>query len=336
MGGLPGYAQVIYGGESFTALSDGLQRAFSASGGVPHELRTDSLSAAYKNRQQQHDFTERYADLCQHYGVKPTRNNRGIAHENGAIESPNNHLKKQLHQALLVRGSHDFNRREDYEAFVQNLLKQRNRRVHSAFLDEQRQLQALPATQRVNYSEHLLSVSRNSTISIKRVLYSVPSRLVNSRVMVRLFDAKLELWCAGEHTLTLTRLFTNGDIRQRSINYQHVIESLIKKPRAFRFAQWRDDLLPNEDYRHIWQYANTKLPADDACKYIVGLLHLAKKANCEEALGRYALAQIEQASRFSLIDCQQRFLNVIPMIPSLSIKQHALSDYQALLARVPA
>ena len=69
---------------------------------------------------------------------------------------------------------------------------------------------------------------------------------------------------------------------------------------------------------------------------MVGLLHLAKKAHCEEALGRYALAQIEQSSRFSLMDCQQRFLNVIPIIPSLRIKQHALSDYQALLTRVPA
>ena len=37
-----GCAQVIYGGESFTALSDGLQRAFAASGGAAHELRTDS------------------------------------------------------------------------------------------------------------------------------------------------------------------------------------------------------------------------------------------------------------------------------------------------------
>lgn len=331
-----GYAQVIYGGESFGALSDGLQRAFAASGGVPYELRTDSLSAAYKNRQDQQDFTERYADLCQHYAVKPTRNNRGVAHENGAIESPNNHLKKQLHQALLVRGSHDFNRREDYEAFVTNLLKQRNRRIHKAFLDEQRQLQPLPATQRVNYTEHLLSVSRNSTISIKHVLYSVPSRLVNSRVMVRLFDAKLEVWCAGEHTLTLTRLFAKHGIRGRSINYQHVIESLVKKPRAFRFAQWRDALLPNEDYRHIWRYANTQLPADDACKYMVGLLHLAKKANCEDALGRYALAQIEQASCFSLLACERRFLNIIPMIPNLQVRQHALSDYQALLAKVPA
>lgn len=76
-----GYAQVVYGGESFTALSDGLQRAFSASGGVPHELLTGSLSAVYKNRQEQNDFTERYADLCRHYGVKPSRNNRGIAHD---------------------------------------------------------------------------------------------------------------------------------------------------------------------------------------------------------------------------------------------------------------
>lgn len=163
----------------------------------------------------------------------------------------------------------------------------------------------------------------------------MPSRLVSRCVRVRLLDAKLELWCAGEHTLTLTRLFSSSGIRQRNIHYQHVIESLVKKPRAFRFAKWRDDLLPNEDYRYIWQHANTQLPADDACQYIVGLLHLAKKANCEDALARYALAQIEQASRFSLLDCQQRFLNVIPIIPNLRIQQHALSDYQALLAKVP-
>ena len=44
------YAQVIQGGESFVALSQGLQNALSASGGVPRELRTDRLSAACRNR----------------------------------------------------------------------------------------------------------------------------------------------------------------------------------------------------------------------------------------------------------------------------------------------
>ncbi|MFT6266658.1 MAG: hypothetical protein ACJAWS_002821, partial [Oleiphilaceae bacterium] len=38
-------------------------------------------------------LTQRYAKLCKFYSVKPTRNNKGVAHENGAIESPNGHLK---------------------------------------------------------------------------------------------------------------------------------------------------------------------------------------------------------------------------------------------------
>ena len=43
------YAFVITGGESYTALAEGLQGALWALGGVPQTHRTDSLSAAYKN-----------------------------------------------------------------------------------------------------------------------------------------------------------------------------------------------------------------------------------------------------------------------------------------------
>src|SRR5699024_8422650 len=57
------YVQVVCGGESFTALSDGLQNAFWQSGRVPRELRTDSLSEAYKNREQQDDFTKLFEQL---------------------------------------------------------------------------------------------------------------------------------------------------------------------------------------------------------------------------------------------------------------------------------
>jgi hypothetical protein len=43
------YVKVICGGESFTALSTGLQNALWRSGGAPQEHRTDSLSAAFNN-----------------------------------------------------------------------------------------------------------------------------------------------------------------------------------------------------------------------------------------------------------------------------------------------
>ena len=59
----------------------------------PATHRTDSLSAAYKNHSQKTLLTERYTKLCKHYSVKATRNNKGVAHENGAIESANGHLK---------------------------------------------------------------------------------------------------------------------------------------------------------------------------------------------------------------------------------------------------
>ena len=96
------YAQIIEGGESFIALSEGLQNALAASGGVPRQHRTDSLSAAYKNARGQHRkvLTQYYEELCDHYRLEPTRNNKGIAHENGAIESPHGHLKHRIKQAL--------------------------------------------------------------------------------------------------------------------------------------------------------------------------------------------------------------------------------------------
>jgi hypothetical protein len=55
------HAEVIGSGESFTALAHGLQNALWQAGGVPAEHRTDSLSAAFKNLQEEDDFTARGA-----------------------------------------------------------------------------------------------------------------------------------------------------------------------------------------------------------------------------------------------------------------------------------
>jgi hypothetical protein len=40
--------------------------------------------------------------------MTPTRNNGGLAHENGAIEGPHGHLKRAIEDALLMRGTSDF------------------------------------------------------------------------------------------------------------------------------------------------------------------------------------------------------------------------------------
>jgi hypothetical protein len=76
--------RITHGGESYTALAEGLQDALWRLGGVPREHRSDSLSAAFRNlsKDATEDMTLRYEELCRHYGMEPTRNNRGEGHEN--------------------------------------------------------------------------------------------------------------------------------------------------------------------------------------------------------------------------------------------------------------
>lgn len=112
----------MLGGESFVALAEGLQNALWALGGAPREHRSDSLSAAFCNldRAAQEDLTHRYQGFMRHYDMIPIRNNRGVAHENGSIESLHGHLKKALEDALLLRCSRDFGDLDAYRRFVDN------------------------------------------------------------------------------------------------------------------------------------------------------------------------------------------------------------------------
>ncbi|MEX0646856.1 MAG: IS21 family transposase, partial [Balneolaceae bacterium] len=104
------YTHVITGGESFPALSEGFQNALFELQGCPLTHRTDSLAAAFKNSGQptEKDFTDSYEELCANYNIKPTRNNKGVKHENGSVESSHRHFKSKVNQALMLRGSRDF------------------------------------------------------------------------------------------------------------------------------------------------------------------------------------------------------------------------------------
>jgi hypothetical protein len=140
------HAHVILGGESYVALAEGLQNALWALGGAPEQHRTDSLSAAFRNltREAREDLTQRYEALVAHYGMEPTRNNTGIAHENGSIESSHGHLKKAVEDALLLRGSRDFADLAAYRRFIDEIIGRRNARHRKGIEAERAVLKKLP------------------------------------------------------------------------------------------------------------------------------------------------------------------------------------------------
>lgn len=50
--------------------------------------------------------------------MTPSRNNRGIAHENGSIEGRHGHLKRTINDTALMRGSSDFDNLASYRRFI--------------------------------------------------------------------------------------------------------------------------------------------------------------------------------------------------------------------------
>ena len=65
--------KAVQGGESLTALTEGLQDALWQLGAVPRTHRTDRLSAAWRNLATEDDAAAGYEAFCGHYGIEPAR-----------------------------------------------------------------------------------------------------------------------------------------------------------------------------------------------------------------------------------------------------------------------
>src|SRR5436305_2083425 len=112
---------------SFEALAEGLERGLWQIGGVPRRHRTDHLGAAVRPLEalERQEFRARYLALLDHYGMEPSTNNAGEAHENGDVEQAHYRFKVAADQALRVRGSRDSADRAADERFLHDLVQQR-------------------------------------------------------------------------------------------------------------------------------------------------------------------------------------------------------------------
>ena len=332
-------AHVVLGGESFVALATGLQNALWALGGAPLEHRTDSLSAAFRNleRDAAADLTERYEALCAHYGMTPTRNNRGVAHENGAIEGPHAHLKRALQQALLLRGSSDFADLDSYRCFVDEVVGQANARRRKALEIERTRLRSLPPRRTDDHEEELVTVTRSGGFILRRIFYTVPSRLIGHRLRVRLYDERLECLLGGTLVLTLQRgrIPRGRADRGRSghvVDYHHVIHALRRKPMALLNLVYRDQLFPREAFRHAWDVLLVTQPSRIACRTMVGLLALAHDRACEAELAIELRTILDAGEVPDLTALQQRFLPAGMAVPDVTVTIPAAVVYDALLS----
>jgi hypothetical protein len=328
------HAHVVLGGESFVALAEGLQNALWSLGGAPREHRTDSLSAAFRNLEHETraDLTRRYDELCGHYGMTASRNNTGVAHENGAIEGPHGHLKRAIKDALLLRGSADFDGLTDYRRFIDEIVSRHNARNAKRIDLERAELQPLPGRRTSDYEEVSVRVTSSGGFTLRKVFYTVPSRLIGHRLRVRLFDDRLDLFVGGTQLMTLPRGRAHPSGKHdQVVDYRHVIHSLRKKPMALLSLVYRDQLFPREAYRRTFEALLQRLPERQACRSMVDLLALAHERGCESELADKLSACLGAGQLPDMAALRAHFAPDPAELPNVVVRLVPLNTYEALI-----
>ena len=328
------HAHVVLGGESYVALAEGVQNALWALGGVPEEHRTDSLSAAFRNleRSAQADLTDRVDALCRHYGMTPTRNNKGVAHENGSIEGPHGHLKRAIKDALIMRGSRDFEDLDAYRRFIDEVIGRSNARNAKRIDVERASLRPLPARRTTDYEETTVRVTSSGGFLLKKVFYTVPSRLIGHQLRIRLHDDRLELFLGSTFLVALPRgRAARGGNHTHVVNYHHVIHSLRKKPMALMGLVYRDQLFPRQAFRDMFAVLLEKASDRDACRTMVELLALAHDRSCEADLAAQLAEDLQQNRLPDIAALRALFAPAPESLPGVEVQLGSLSSYDRLL-----
>ena len=332
------HAHVILGGESYVALAEGLQNALWALGGVPEQHRSDSLSAAFRNldRDAQADLTKRYDALIAHYGMIATRNNPGVAHENGSIESPHGHLKRVIEDELLLRGSRDFGDLAAYRGFIDEVVGRRNARNRKRIEIEKAELGELPERRTSDYEEERVVVTSRGGFALKKVFYTVPSRLIGHWLTVRLYDDRLVCFLGASEVVTLRR-GRSPDHHKRGhvVDYRHLIHALRRKPMALLNLVCREQLFPREAYKRAFEALLAGVGDKRACRTMVGLLALAHDRACEAELADLITADLDAGRLPDLDRLREQFAPQTASVPEITIEMPSLDAYDELASVHP-
>ena len=317
--------------ENFESVSAGLQNALWELGGVPQYHQTDRLSSAVQKVAEEKDkpWTPRYGSLLRHYGLAGKAIQAGKANENGDIEQRHHRFKRALEQALLLRGSRDFESRKEYDVFLRNLFRQLNAGRTVRLQEELSRLRSLPKNRLDDCKRIQLKVGSSSTIHVLHNTYSVSGRLIGERIEIRAYAQHLEVWYAQRCVDQFPRLRGEG---KSQIQYRHLIGWLVRKPGAFVNYRYRADLFPSSQFRIAYDVLQEQMPkrADKEYLHLLELAALEGETRVEQAL-RFLLQQEEPVRADTVKHMLPEEEKTIPATIQITIPSVDLSVYDHLM-----
>lgn len=239
---------------------DGHVRAFAFFGGVPHRGVYDNLSAAVRRRVgMRRELTDRFRALASHYGFEPCFARVRQGHDKGGVEGRGKAIRlnyltpieqggnlREIGERLQDRLDRDWERGEVREGLTPSERYARDRAG----------LLALPATPFEARALQLVSVSRSAMVRLEAAWYSVPSAWAGLEIKAWIGPEEVLLCWQNQQVLHARR-----PPGSRSVDYNHYLRELARKPQALR--QVAPELLAGwgEPFTCFWH----RLGQDEGC-----------------------------------------------------------------------
>jgi transposase len=276
----------VYASQAQEAFLEGHVTAFEVTGGVPfRQIRYDNLSPAVAKVLAGRDRTEttRWLAFRAHYGFEAFYCQPGTegAHEKGGIEGEIGRFRRRWFVPVPRAASlAELNARlaEADEAEDARHIAGRAATIGEDFAAERGRLLPLPpepfATAAVLWSR----VDRYARISVGKCRYSVPARLIGSRVRVMLSANELRVFDGARLAAVHPRLIAAGD---EHLELDHYLEILIRKPGALpgaaALAQARAAGVFTSAHEAFWAAARARHGDGAGTKVLIEVLLLHRR-----------------------------------------------------------
>ena len=235
--------------ESLLSIKKGIAHFLYSIKATPETLQVDNSSAAthqINKESLKREFNKDFISIADYYGFSLRTTNVDCPNENGDVESLNGHLKNRIKQALLLRRSSSFDSMEDYDHFLQTVFDNANKTRLKKLQEELKIMKSIPENPLPEYEEIYVNIRSGSTVRIKKVVYSVPSRLIGQKLKARINENTIILYEGANLVHDMPRML--GD-RGQVIDYRHIIHSLVRKPAAFKNYRYREEMYPSDIFR---------------------------------------------------------------------------------------
>ena len=239
---------------SFEAFADGSVQSFNEFGGIAKKYRLDNLSPVVSKVLSGKDrvVTARYAQFQKHYEFEQDFCNPGKGNEKGNVEANNKFIKKKI-SARISLNNLSFSSLEAFKEFVWQVYRDHNQKesVQQKFIEEN--LLNLPATPFKCFRTEVVSINKYSLFNLSKTghMYSVPSKYVGLSLETRIYPSKVEVIFDGVIICEHKRIY--GPRGVVSIQVEHVINGLLKKPGAMKDWKYREVLFERPAWRSFYK-----------------------------------------------------------------------------------